>query len=267
VKPVKTMEDQKLSLDSVVDHFKGRMIRYKGRIHEKNERHHLAFHDVLKIAPSYVEIPGGDKIPQYGPTVYGTSTRYDPPGNCKGNFMSYKFQPDNNCYNYGCNIATNTFAQPGRMSGKPIASVQGEDVVASAQADGLILIPGGATASLDDVKRFVRHQLITKEHGHVVGLMISQPDKQIGWGGDYHWCRCDNTWEAVTLGAQMIFSQKDGGDQVTNFDFAGFEIKNPAHANWTVNQANLTNTPSQFRVSYKFYTFMYVPGVKEINII
>lgn len=262
MKLVKTMDDQKLSLESVNDRFKGR-IRFKGMISSK--RHAP---EELQVSPNYIKIPSGKWIPQYGPTVYGTSSRYDPAGNCKGNFMSYKFQPDNNCYNYGCNIATNTFAQPGRASGKPIASVHGEDVTAAAQADGLILIPGGATASLDDVRRFVRHQGITKEHGHVVGLMISAPDPKIGWAGDYHWCRCDNTWSAVSNGAQMMFSQKDGGDQVTNFDFAGFQITNPAHANWSVNEGQLTDsTSNQSIISYDFYAFMYVPGVKAINII
>jgi len=262
------MEDQKLSLESVNDRFKGR-IRFKGMISEKSERHAPELHQDHEIAPTYAETPDGKWIPKYGPTVYGTSTRYDPAGNCKGNFMSYKFQPDNNCYNYGCNIATNTFAQPGRASGKPIASVHGKDVTDAAQADGLILIPGGATASLDDVKWFVRHRGITKENGHVVGLMISVPDKKIGWPGDFHWCRCDNTWDAVSNGARMMFSQKDGGDQVTNFDFAGFQITNPAHANWSVNEGSLTNSmsPLQAVVTYNFYAFMYVPGVKAINIL
>jgi serine/threonine protein kinase len=31
--------------------------------------------------------------------------------------MSYKFQPNNSCYNYVCNIATNSFALPGRSKG------------------------------------------------------------------------------------------------------------------------------------------------------
>ena len=57
-------------------------------------------------------------VPQYSATVYGEAAgRYDPAGDCQGNFMSFRFQPNNNCYAYGCNITPNTFPQPGRQSG------------------------------------------------------------------------------------------------------------------------------------------------------
>ncbi len=50
------------------------------------------------------------QVPQYASTVVGDSAgAYDPAGDCNGYFMSYKFQPNNNCYAYGCNIAPNTF--------------------------------------------------------------------------------------------------------------------------------------------------------------
>jgi hypothetical protein len=45
---------------------------------------------------------------------------------------------NNNCYNYGRNWRTNTFAQPGRASGFPLGpGFTGADVAASAMHDGL----------------------------------------------------------------------------------------------------------------------------------
>jgi len=46
----------------------------------------------------------------------GQSTVYDPTKDDCG-FFSDSHQTQNNCYNYGTDVATNTFAQPGRGSG------------------------------------------------------------------------------------------------------------------------------------------------------
>jgi len=88
--------------------------------------------------------------------------------------------------------------------------------------------------------------------------MFSAPESKIGgdptanWPGDYHWARCDDT-------AAWIWSQKDGGDQVTNFDFAGESITDPSTANWRVNQGPLSDG-NEYRVSYDFAYYMYVPN-------
>ena len=37
------------------------------------------------IAPTYVSVPVGNPVPQYSSTVIGSSTNYDPQGNCEGN--------------------------------------------------------------------------------------------------------------------------------------------------------------------------------------
>ena len=80
-------------------------------------------------------------IPKYAETVRGVSTLYDPENNCQGYFMSAKFQCDNNCYNYSTNIATNSFAQPGRKNGMFLPSNwTEEDVKNGAVADGLVYI-------------------------------------------------------------------------------------------------------------------------------
>ena len=84
--------------------------------------------------------------------------------------------------------------------------------------------------------------------GHFVALMVST-------AGDYHWARCDNS-----SGACDSWSQKDGSDQVTNFDFAGNPISNPMTANWQVNQGPTSSTDSrELVVEYGFYCFMFVP--------
>lgn len=44
---------------------------------------------------------------------------------------------NNNCYNYANDKITNSFAQPGEASGHPIGSLTPEDVLLSAESDGL----------------------------------------------------------------------------------------------------------------------------------
>jgi hypothetical protein len=205
-------------------------------------------------------------VPQYSPTVFGGTTGYDPAGNCGGNFMSYKFQPNNNCYAYGCNITPNTFPQPGRASGNLItpATLNGQDVSAFAVADGLVSVG----TSVADIKGFAskRKSASVGVGGHYVALMIS-PAGDANWPGDYHWARCDDPVNYAS------WSQKDGNDQVTNFDFAGNPITNPATANWTVNQGPAQPDKSQpgydpddLVVDYVFYCFMFVPD-SGVNII
>jgi len=201
-------------------------------------------------------------VPQYAPTVIGgAAAGYDPACDCNGAFMSYKFQPNNNCYAYGSNIATNTFPQPGRRSGYLLTASQmqgtvphvGEIVASYAQKDGLKLL--GTTIA--DCTKFASG--VSPSSGHFVALMIS-PAGDANWPGDYHWARCDNS-----SGPCDSWSQKDGNDQVTNFDFAGRPITNPATANWTVNQGPLTNG-EDLLVVYSFYCFMFVPAA-GVNIV
>ncbi|MEZ4364339.1 MAG: hypothetical protein R3B48_29460 [Kofleriaceae bacterium] len=222
-------------------------------------------------------------VPQYSPLVNGGNpTGFNPATDCDGNFMSAKFQPNNNCYAYGCNITPNTFPQPGRKSGylltladfkQPFASL-GELVAGYAARDGLIL----AGRTMAELLKFKSSRQGTNPgpgvgvghlDGHFVALMIS-PAGDADWPGDYHWARCDNSW-----GGCDSWSQKDGNDQVTNFDFAGKPITDPATANWTVNQGPLVVPPSRAAdphkgqdqlVSYAFYCYMFVP-TSGVNII
>jgi hypothetical protein len=216
------------------------------------------------LAPTTVQVaitnpppPQTIGVPQYSPTVYGGTTGYNPAADCVGNFMSYKFQPNNNCYAYGCNITSNTFPQPGRASGNLIttATLNGPAIRGFAEQDGLRYV--GTT--IDDIRGFAKRA--NPLNGHFVALMISAPG-DANWPGDYHWARCDDNIDFDS------WSQKDGNDQVTNFDFAGNPITNPSTANWTVNQGP-TNPPSNMDdliVDYVFYGFMFVPE-KGVNII
>jgi hypothetical protein len=208
------------------------------------------------IPPSYVTVVDrstGQKkyIAQYAPTVYGTSIVYDPANDCSGYFMSYRFQPNNNCYAYGCNIASNSFPQPGRMNGYFMTSApSGTQVAQYAQADGLAFV--GTT--IDEIRAHETAAAAAAGSGHYVALLISPADSANGWPGDYHWVRCDDNVDFSS------WSQKDGGDQVTNFDFAGNPITDAASANWTVNQGpESTSNPADVVVSYDFYGYMYVP--------
>lgn len=99
--------------------------------------------------------------------------------------------------------------------------------------------------------------------GHFVSLLISPTDTTLGWIGDYHWARCDDNVNYAS------WSQKDGNDQVTNFDFAGSPITDPSQANWTVNQgpaADPCRPADDVVVSYDFYCFMFVPST-GVNIL
>ena len=59
---------------------------------------------------------------------------------------------DNNCYNYANDYITNTFAKPGRASGKPVQTMTGEAVEAAAVNDGLKVVKP-APSSTDPVPK------------------------------------------------------------------------------------------------------------------
>lgn len=231
-----------------------RTLKFSGRVAPTDELHQVLPESLepgapgTVIAPTYVNIPGIGQVPQYAETVAGPFIGYNPAQDCDGYFMSYRFQPNNNCYAYSCDIASNSFAQPGRMHGYAIPEPpEGPGVELGAEKDGLISV-GGAIADL-------KSHAETRGSGHYVALLISQADTPDEWPGDYHWVRCDDpeTFQS--------WSQKDGNDQVTDFDFAGSPISDPATANWTVNQGPISQqNPDDLVVSYDFYTYMFVPA-------
>jgi len=139
-------------------------------------------------------------------------------------------QRDNNCYNYGNDILTNTFAQPGRRdfdqgtglckhSDRPCMQNTCEDVKKGAIADGLTWVGTELPTELPEV-------------GHYVSLHI--------WpNSNFHWLRMD---------ADKKWSHKPGGSPVKNVDNDGQTITNPATQDfspWTQQCGYMHTVPSQ----------------------
>jgi hypothetical protein len=111
-------------------------------------------------------------------------------------------QPHNNCYNYGTNYRTDTYAQPGRASGAMYSNPPTcANVRPAAVADGLIDTPSA-------------NNKCPKE-GHLVALVISP-------GFDYHWYR---------KGRAGFWTHKMDGLPATDVDNSGNLIPDPRTAN------------------------------------
>jgi hypothetical protein len=225
--------------------------KYKGRIPEDDPLHQVVATPPDGFPRSLVQVAGVGYIPQFAPTVVGNQIGFNPAEDCDGYFTSVKFQAHNNCYNYGVNIATNSVAQPGRRRGllltgdtDPAACLKG------AVLDGLILAGGPGTTVAD-----LQKQASGAGPGHFVALLVAPPDVNAFFRGDYHFVRCDDI-------EKSYWSQKDGPDQVTNFDFAGRSITDPLSANWTVNSVPLKPGNPDFLVTYCFHAFLFVPQGK-----
>lgn len=204
--------------------------------------------------PIFVTLPDKTRVAQWADTEKSRVDGFRPDVDCQGNFTASKFQANNNCYNYACNIATNSFALPGRRHGKHYWDGNGqltpESVRAAAEADGLITL-GDAQMPLASAVQQIK--LMELGDGHLVALLISSQNEKIKWLGDFHFVRCDDR-EAGR------WSQKNGPDQVTNFDFEGKLLVDPSKACWVVNQG--PHTPigkTAIESVYFFSAWMYVP--------
>ena len=106
-------------------------------------------------------------------------------------------QPYNNCYNYGRNWRTDTFAQPGRAHGAQTGTMACPNVTTAAMADGL-------------VKRCTCLP-ISEWPRRLMALVI--------WPGvDYHWYRHQRGG---------FWGHKPGGTAARNTDNSGVIITNP----------------------------------------
>jgi len=112
-------------------------------------------------------------------------------------------QTQNNCYNYACDIITNSFAQPGRGSGAVFTTFACGNVGTGATNDGLAA-SGKPNA--------------TPAQGQYVALVMAD-------GIDFHWLRqdVDATW-----------SQKHGTGPAINVDDAGNAITDPETCNRSI---------------------------------
>lgn len=190
-------------------------------------------------------------VSQYAKTVVGDWAGFGPATDCNGYFTSKKYQVHNNCYNYALDIASNSFAWPGRLHKlllKP--PLAGDLVVRGAELDGLILL-GSAADCLDDACEAIDELDDDLQDGHLVALLIAQPDAKMSFPGDFHWIRCDDL-------DSSSWSQKDGPDEVTTWDFAGRPVVNPRKADWTTN-CGPDGTGRDLFISYDFRAWMYVP--------
>ncbi len=109
-------------------------------------------------------------------------------------------QPYNNCYNYACDLRTNTFAQPGLASGNMYNALSCGSVGPAAVSDGLTQSEASDCGC--------------SECCHTVALVIAP-----GW--DFHWYR---------KGPDGKWSHKPGGTAATNLDDDGNEITDPRTA-------------------------------------
>jgi hypothetical protein len=135
--------------------------------------------NLIKAAAKWV-----DKcLPEYQPSAWND-----------GNGIQLK----NNCYNYGCDIQTGTFAQPGRAHGKQATQMACNKVVIAAAADGLVHV------STED-------GCGCSECHHVVALVV-WPDH------DYHWYRRDKDGK---------WSHKMAHTPATNLDNSNNIITDP----------------------------------------
>jgi hypothetical protein len=135
-----------------------------------------------------------NKTPIRGPN---TPPKYDPNSDCGGCFVAK--QSYNNCYNYGNDVVTNTFAQPGRGTGHKWERNTCDDVRRAATSDGLKWVGS-------DLPK------VQPPEGHYVALLI--------WPNtNFHWIRMDDN---------MYWSHKPGQTPVKNTDNRGSRIKDPS---------------------------------------
>jgi hypothetical protein len=112
----------------------------------------------------------------------------------------------NNCYNYGCDIRTDNFAQPGHASGASHSRTC-PTVGSAAESDGL---------TVTDIEK--------KCWGctHLVALVVDPLESSVpGDRWDYHWYRMDDNGR---------WSHKPGGTPATERDASGNLITNPETA-------------------------------------
>jgi hypothetical protein len=135
-----------------------------------------------------------EKTPLRGPD---TVPNYDPANDNQGCYILK--QRDNNCYNYGTDVLTNTYAQPGRGTKNKWQSNTCEDVKRAAVSDGLEYI------GRDYPKQ-------SPDSGHYLALLM--------WPGtNFHWLRLDSNG---------FWSHKPGWGSVIDRDNQNKPITDPS---------------------------------------
>jgi hypothetical protein len=250
----------------------GKKFRYSGFVPEADPFHGVIFLEQSEleqfrnrtriavgpeiIDPQHVQIPNGSSVLQWAPTVRSKVHGFRPAEDCNGMFTPGKFQPHNNCYNYACNIASNSLAQPGRMTLKEFAPVHNQSgfeicppvdvIIMRATSDGLRQV-GDASAPFSQIP------VSSFKEAHLVALLTTPPHPELGFHGDFHWVRLDDP-------LRKSWSQKNGIDQATDVDFSGMPITDPRTANWILDIGSISqDDPSDLVVEYSFKAWMLVP--------
>ncbi len=114
---------------------------------------------------------------------------------------------------YSTNTPTNTFAQPGRYSGRPIlGKITCEKVKRAAMSDGLIpCLPKRRSKGDEESSAPDLLAKATDVTGHLVAMVVAP-------GVDYHWLRLDDN---------RRWSHKPGQTAVTDKDNRGRKILDP----------------------------------------
>lgn len=151
------------------------------------------------------------------------STVYNPSKDVCGHWVSHQSQ--NNCYDYGNDIATDTFAQPGRGSGQQWKFNTCDDMKAAAIRDGLVW--NGTT--------------LPKQQppvGHFAALLI--------WPNtNFHWIRFDSD-------PAGYWSHKPGQTPVRDVDNNGQRITDPSKSDfspWTQFCGYMSTIPSKANIN------------------
>jgi len=146
-------------------------------------------------------------------------------------FWNGSRRQSNNCYNYGANWASNTFAQPGRLGGRqiPYAATDGQ-FSAGMQADNWDL-----TCSGSSIRVFA-----------VTGSIYTPS----GWIWDYHFYR-----KNLDGAGERRWCHKPGQTPATNRDASGNYISNPRTAD---------RAGSTFNYNHEVGLFFSPPGTRYL---
>lgn len=113
---------------------------------------------------------------------------------------------ENNCYNYANNKRTDTYAQPGDISGYNKADLSCGEVSRAAESDGIRPVPPTGVCPCNEAKL----------------ALVVDTESDYSYKHDYHWYRRDSDGK---------WSHKPGGTRATNLDKSNNIITNPETAN------------------------------------
>jgi hypothetical protein len=191
----------------------GRLRDTKAELKEQWAKEAMAYYNQYNVKDNCsVPVRGSD-----------AATVYAPSKDVCGHWVSH--QSENNCYDYGNDIATDTFAQPGRGSGQKWTSNTCDDMRESATRDGLVW--NGTVLPKQQ-----------PEVGHYAALLI--------WPGtNFHWIRFDSD-------PAGYWSHKPGGTPLRNVDNNNKPITDPSKSDftpWTQFCGYMSTVPSKVTIN------------------